>query len=215
MTEVARTDDQHTLILGHTATFAVDPFIVEKLSFDVNKDFKPVSLLAKVPSLYPANPRCRRWQRKRAAGTTCWNGPPIEGRFPFRKSQWRVGARRPQPRGAAVEASGVAAVGRGLVGATNLFCKAFGKHANPAPVCAQCGSWRPLRFTASVVDEQFLLRLQDGKEFIARRRGTGGQLHGDDLVNGGGTGVHPGSARSARLWRDSRRPAATTNLWRR
>jgi len=48
-----------------------------------------------------------------------------------------------------------------------------------------------LRFTASVVDEQFLLRLQDGREFIARRRGTGGQFHSDDLVNGWGYGRAP------------------------
>ncbi len=56
MTDVSRADDQHTLILGHIGTFAVNPFIFEKLSFDVNKDFKPVSLLAKVPSLYLVNP---------------------------------------------------------------------------------------------------------------------------------------------------------------
>ena len=56
MTEVARADDQHTLILGHIGTLAVNPFIFDKLSFDVNKDFRPVSLLAKVPSLYLVNP---------------------------------------------------------------------------------------------------------------------------------------------------------------
>ena len=56
MTEVARAEDQHTLILGHIGTLAVNPFIFDKLPFDVNKDFKPVSLLAKVPSLYLVNP---------------------------------------------------------------------------------------------------------------------------------------------------------------
>ena len=56
MQEVARADDQHTLILGHIGTLAVNPYIFEKLSFDVNKDFKPVSLLAKVPSLYLVRP---------------------------------------------------------------------------------------------------------------------------------------------------------------
>ena len=56
MGEVARADDQHTLILGHIGTLAVNPFIFDKLPFDVNKDFKPVSLLAKVPSLYLVNP---------------------------------------------------------------------------------------------------------------------------------------------------------------
>ncbi|HWH81428.1 MAG TPA: tripartite tricarboxylate transporter substrate-binding protein, partial [Burkholderiaceae bacterium] len=56
MGEVARADDQHTLILGHIGTLAVNPYIFDKLPFDVNKDFKPVSLLAKVPSLYVVHP---------------------------------------------------------------------------------------------------------------------------------------------------------------
>ncbi|MCW8165497.1 tripartite tricarboxylate transporter substrate binding protein [Verminephrobacter aporrectodeae subsp. tuberculatae] len=56
MAEVARADDQHTLILGHIGTLAVNPFIFDKLPYDANKDFKPVSLLAKVPSLYVVHP---------------------------------------------------------------------------------------------------------------------------------------------------------------
>jgi tripartite-type tricarboxylate transporter receptor subunit TctC len=56
MAEVARADDQHTLILGHIGTLAVNPFIFDKLPYDANKDFKPVSLLAKVPSLYLVHP---------------------------------------------------------------------------------------------------------------------------------------------------------------
>jgi tripartite-type tricarboxylate transporter receptor subunit TctC len=56
MQEVARADDQHTLILGHIGTLAVNPFMFDKLPYDANKDFKPVSLLAKVPSLYVVNP---------------------------------------------------------------------------------------------------------------------------------------------------------------
>lgn len=56
MGEVARSDDQHTLILGHIGTLAVNPFIFDKLPYDPNKDFKPVSLLAKVPSLYVVHP---------------------------------------------------------------------------------------------------------------------------------------------------------------
>jgi tripartite-type tricarboxylate transporter receptor subunit TctC len=52
MSEVARADDQHTLILGHIGTLAVNPFIFPKLPYDPNKDFKPISLLAQVPSLY-------------------------------------------------------------------------------------------------------------------------------------------------------------------
>ena len=52
MGEVARADDQHTLILGHIGTLAVNPYIFDKLPYDPIKDFKPVTLLAKVPSLY-------------------------------------------------------------------------------------------------------------------------------------------------------------------
>ncbi|MCZ8076883.1 MAG: tripartite tricarboxylate transporter substrate binding protein [Paucibacter sp.] len=56
MAEVARADDQHTLVLGHIGTLAVNPFIYDKLPYDPVKDFKPVTLLAKVPSLYVVHP---------------------------------------------------------------------------------------------------------------------------------------------------------------
>ena len=56
MSEVARADDQHTLVLGHIGTLAVNPFMFEKLPYDANADFKPISLLAKVPSLYLVHP---------------------------------------------------------------------------------------------------------------------------------------------------------------
>lgn len=56
MAEVARADDEHTLILGHIGTLAVNPFIFDKLPYDAAKAFTPVSLLAKVPSLYVVRP---------------------------------------------------------------------------------------------------------------------------------------------------------------
>jgi tripartite-type tricarboxylate transporter receptor subunit TctC len=56
MAEVARSDDQHTLILGHIGTLAVNPFIFDKLPYNAAKDFRPISLLAKVPSLYLVHP---------------------------------------------------------------------------------------------------------------------------------------------------------------
>ena len=56
MQEVARADDQSTVILGHIGTLAVNPYIFDKLPYDANKDFQPVSLLAKVPSLYVVHP---------------------------------------------------------------------------------------------------------------------------------------------------------------
>ncbi|WP_298923732.1 tripartite tricarboxylate transporter substrate binding protein [uncultured Ramlibacter sp.] len=56
MQEVARADDMHTIILGHIGTLAVNPYMYKKLPYDANKDFKAVSLLAKVPSLYVVHP---------------------------------------------------------------------------------------------------------------------------------------------------------------
>jgi tripartite-type tricarboxylate transporter receptor subunit TctC len=56
MSEVAGSTDQHTLILGHIGTLAVNPYIFDKLPYDPAKDFKPVTLLAKVPSLYLVHP---------------------------------------------------------------------------------------------------------------------------------------------------------------
>lgn len=55
MGEVARAEDQHTLILGHIGTLAVNPYIFDKLPYST-KDFRPISLLAKVPSLYLVHP---------------------------------------------------------------------------------------------------------------------------------------------------------------
>jgi tripartite-type tricarboxylate transporter receptor subunit TctC len=57
MAEVAHSEDQHTIILGHIGTLAVNPYMFPKLPYDPNKDFKPVSLLAKVPSLYVVHPK--------------------------------------------------------------------------------------------------------------------------------------------------------------
>jgi tripartite-type tricarboxylate transporter receptor subunit TctC len=56
MVDVANAEDQHTLILGHIGTLAVNPYIYEKLPYDVKRDFRPISLLAKVPSLYVVKP---------------------------------------------------------------------------------------------------------------------------------------------------------------
>ncbi|MBK8742436.1 MAG: tripartite tricarboxylate transporter substrate binding protein [Betaproteobacteria bacterium] len=56
MQEVARAaPDGYTLILGHIGTLAVNPYMFAKLPYDVNKDFIPISLLAKVPTVYVVN----------------------------------------------------------------------------------------------------------------------------------------------------------------
>ena len=57
MTEVAKSaPDGHTIILGHVGVLAVNPIIFPNQPFDVNKDFVPVTLLAKVPNLYVIHP---------------------------------------------------------------------------------------------------------------------------------------------------------------
>src|SRR5262245_7979520 len=44
--------DGYTLIIGHIGTFAVNPFMFQTLPFDTNRDFRAVSLLAKVPTIF-------------------------------------------------------------------------------------------------------------------------------------------------------------------
>ena len=57
MTDVAKaTPDGHTIILGHVGSLAVNPIIFPNQPFDVNKDFVPVTLLAKVPNLFVVHP---------------------------------------------------------------------------------------------------------------------------------------------------------------
>jgi tripartite-type tricarboxylate transporter receptor subunit TctC len=55
MQEVANSTDGHTLILGHIGTLAVNPFIFAKVPYEM-KDFIPVTLVSKVPSLYVVHP---------------------------------------------------------------------------------------------------------------------------------------------------------------
>ena len=57
MSGVARAaPDGYTLILGHIGTLAVNPSMFEKLSYDYKKEFKPVAMLAIVPSAIAVNP---------------------------------------------------------------------------------------------------------------------------------------------------------------
>jgi tripartite-type tricarboxylate transporter receptor subunit TctC len=56
MQEVANATDEHTLILGHIGTLAVNPYIFSKLPYDPIKDFTPITLISKVPSLYVVHP---------------------------------------------------------------------------------------------------------------------------------------------------------------
>lgn len=56
MQEVANATDDHSLILGHIGTLAVNPYIFPKLPYDPIKDFTPITLISKVPSLYVVHP---------------------------------------------------------------------------------------------------------------------------------------------------------------
>ena len=53
MQEVAHADpDGYTLIIGHVGSLAMNPYIYDKLPYDVDRDFAPISLLAIVPAIF-------------------------------------------------------------------------------------------------------------------------------------------------------------------
>jgi tripartite-type tricarboxylate transporter receptor subunit TctC len=57
MQEAAKaTPDGHTLILTHVGTLAVNPYMLKNQPYDVNRDFMPVTLLAKVPNVFVIHP---------------------------------------------------------------------------------------------------------------------------------------------------------------
>ena len=57
MQDVAKAaPDGHTLILTHVGTLAVNPYMLASQPYDVNKDFMPVTLLAKVPNVFVIHP---------------------------------------------------------------------------------------------------------------------------------------------------------------
>lgn len=57
MQEVAKSAaDGYTVILGHVGTLAVNPYMLANQPYDVNKDFMPVTLLAKVPNMFVIHP---------------------------------------------------------------------------------------------------------------------------------------------------------------
>lgn len=57
MQEVAKAaPDGYTLIMTHVGTMAVNPYMLKNQGYDVNKDFMPVTLLAKVPNVFVISP---------------------------------------------------------------------------------------------------------------------------------------------------------------
>ena len=47
--------DGHTILLGHVGSLAVNPYAMKNHPYDVNRDFIPVALLARVPNLFVIN----------------------------------------------------------------------------------------------------------------------------------------------------------------
>ena len=47
--------DGYTIVLGHVGTLAVNPYAMKAHPYDVNKEFVPVALLARVPNVFVVN----------------------------------------------------------------------------------------------------------------------------------------------------------------
>ena len=60
MQEAARAaPDGYTVVLGHVGTLAVNPAMLHKLPYDVQKDFLPVTLLTTVPMVFAVGPKIK------------------------------------------------------------------------------------------------------------------------------------------------------------
>jgi tripartite-type tricarboxylate transporter receptor subunit TctC len=56
MAEVAKAaPDGYTLIESHVGSFAVNPYAMARQPYDVNKDYLPVALMARVPNVFVVN----------------------------------------------------------------------------------------------------------------------------------------------------------------
>jgi tripartite-type tricarboxylate transporter receptor subunit TctC len=51
----AAAPDGYTIIVTHVGTLAVNPFMLKNQPYDVDKDFTPITLLAKVPNVFVIN----------------------------------------------------------------------------------------------------------------------------------------------------------------
>lgn len=49
--------DGYTLLVGTVSTHAINPFIYKSLGHDIEKDFQPVSLIARLPNMLVVNPK--------------------------------------------------------------------------------------------------------------------------------------------------------------
>jgi len=58
--------DGYTLLVGTVSTHAINPFIYKNLQHDTQKDFQPVSLIARLPNMLVVNPKIPANTRRRA-----------------------------------------------------------------------------------------------------------------------------------------------------
>jgi tripartite-type tricarboxylate transporter receptor subunit TctC len=49
--------DGHTLLVGTVSTHAINPFIYKNVTFDAEKDFQPLSLIARLPNMLVVSPK--------------------------------------------------------------------------------------------------------------------------------------------------------------
>ena len=49
--------DGATLLVGTVSTHAINPFLYKNIAHDTEKDFQPVSLIARLPNLLVVNPK--------------------------------------------------------------------------------------------------------------------------------------------------------------
>jgi tripartite-type tricarboxylate transporter receptor subunit TctC len=52
----AAAPDGYTIVVTHVGTLAVNPYMLKNQPYDVDKDFTPITLLAKVPNIFVINP---------------------------------------------------------------------------------------------------------------------------------------------------------------
>ena len=56
--------DGYTLLVGTVSTHAINPFIYKTMAHDTEKDFQPISLIARLPNMLVVNPKIppRPWR---------------------------------------------------------------------------------------------------------------------------------------------------------
>ena len=51
--------DGYTIMLAYNGILTINPFVFDKLPFDVTKDFTPIGKIGEYPFIMTVNPECR------------------------------------------------------------------------------------------------------------------------------------------------------------